>query len=171
MTWQDLDFIRKAKGLSMSELSRMAGRDRKAFSHAIAMRGHTRRTESLWRAFCAVLGVDAPFPRPSLHDQVAAARLAAMARERKARELALELDVPRARGEIPAPPRSTFVRGKRYEIRGSMRGSREADASWMSHTVVTYLRKEGSHHVFRGPGGWLTTWTDAQLVGKRVTSA
>ena len=34
--------------------------------------------------------------------------------------------------------------------------------------VATYLRKEGIHHVSRGPGGWLTTWTDAQLVGMVV---
>ena len=168
MTWEELDARREELGISRAEMSRRAGLSLNAWSNA--MRGHIRRTESLWRTFCAALGVDAPFPRPSLRDQMAAARLAEMARERKARELALELDVPRARGEIPAPPRSTFVRGKRYEIRGSVRGSRDAASTSDVFRPVggTYLRKEGVHHVFKGPGGWLTTWTDAQLVGKKV---
>lgn len=34
---------------------------------------------------------------------------------------------------------------------------------------LRYLRKEGKHHLFRGPGGgWLTAFTDAQLVGATI---
>ncbi|MBQ7262718.1 MAG: transcriptional regulator [Synergistaceae bacterium] len=163
-SWEELDAIRKSIGLTMAELSSLAMRDEGSFE--LAMRGdpaHT--TPSAWRAFCAALGVDAPPPgTPMWSCPPRSQREGAILK-------ALAFDTSRARAEIPIPPRSTFVRGKRYEIRGSMRGSREADASWMSHTVVTYLRKEGVHHMFRGPGGWLTAWTDAQLVGKRVTSA
>ncbi len=34
---------------------------------------------------------------------------------------------------------------------------------------LRYLRKEGKHHLFRGPGGgWLTAFTDAQFVGVTI---
>ena len=33
---------------------------------------------------------------------------------------------------------------------------------------LRYLRKEGAHHVFQSRGGWLMSWTDAQLVGWEV---
>ena len=35
--------------------------------------------------------------------------------------------------------------------------------------VFQYLRKDGKHHIFRElNGGWTRTYTDAQLVGKRI---
>ena len=172
-TWQDLDRLRKAQGLSREELSLRAGHGRCLFSHV--MHGRSDRSKALWRGFCAVLGVDAAEPDAIEEERFLAARRAAYLAARRRQYQAKAMGSPPAStlGEPPVPPRSTFARGKRYEIRGSVRGSR--DASSTSETfrplVATYLRKEGIHHVFRGPGGWLTTWTDAQLVGKRVTSA
>ena len=164
-SWEELDAIRKSIGLTMAELSCLAGRQEGSFELAMqGAPGHT--TPSAWRAFCAALGVDAPPPgTPMWSCPPRSQREGAIVK-------ALSFDASRARAEIPIPPRSTFTRGKRYEIRGSMRGSREAASTSdvFRPVVVTYLRKEGIHHVFRCPGGWLTTWTDAQLVGKRVTT-
>ena len=51
----------------------------------------------------------------------------------------------------------TFERGKRYYI------DKERDWSY------EYVMDEGIHHVFRAcPGGWIQTYTDAQLTGKRI---
>lgn len=36
--------------------------------------------------------------------------------------------------------------------------------------VFIYERKEGRHHMFReATGGWLRTYTDTQLIGKKIT--
>lgn len=36
--------------------------------------------------------------------------------------------------------------------------------------VFVYERKEGIHHMFReSTGGWLRTYTDTQLIGKKIT--
>ena len=35
--------------------------------------------------------------------------------------------------------------------------------------IFVYLRKEGRHHIFREKrGGWIRTYTDTQLMGKKI---
>ena len=54
-----------------------------------------------------------------------------------------------------------FKPGKKYEIKNGTR--------WEFPRVkLTFLRKEGIHHVFQSAAGWLATWTDAQLADVRV---
>ena len=44
-----------------------------------------------------------------------------------------------------------------------LNGDKERDWSY------EYVMDEGIHHVFRAcPGGWIQTYTDAQLTGKRI---
>ncbi len=42
-------------------------------------------------------------------------------------------------------------------------------SSWEQSCIFMFLRKDGIHHVFREVrGGWIRTYTDAQLVGKNI---
>ena len=143
MTWEDLDEIRKSKGLSRKATSRLAGYGENAMGNAI--NGYSRASNKLWRALCELLGVDAPQPKEAPPRKVSAA------------------PAPKPVTEPPRYVAPTFVKGKRYEI------SEQSHRPDIARPVTgTYLRKEGKHHVFKGPGGWLTTWTNAQLVGKRI---
>lgn len=65
--------------------------------------------------------------------------------------------------EIPKNPEFNFSSGRTYEFRN--KGSNIA-------TLFKYVEKRGRHHVFQDVlGGWETTFTDAQLVGKKFTEA
>ncbi|MBQ7262156.1 MAG: helix-turn-helix transcriptional regulator [Synergistaceae bacterium] len=142
ITWNDLDEIRKDKGFSLKEASRLAGYSENAMGNVI--NGHTSASPKLWRALCELLGVDAPpptvVPQRKVHEERAF--------------------VPAV---TPKDVKSTFEEGKRYVIRENER--------YNDHVPLKYLRKEGVHHMFCGPGGWLTAWTDAQLVGKKIEEA
>ncbi|MBQ7263771.1 MAG: hypothetical protein IJR14_08650, partial [Synergistaceae bacterium] len=123
------------------------------------MRGSRRGCVEIWGAVCKVLGVDAPPPpdTPSMRE-----RRWDDDAGRCARRVHVRIDI-----DLPPPPTYTFTPKTRYVIHDGP----SRDRSFWRPLTVTYLRKEGQHHVFRGGQGWLTTWTDAQLVGKRVTSA
>ena len=55
-----------------------------------------------------------------------------------------------------APYERDFVQGRHYVIDGK-------------NTVFEYLRKDGIHHCFKSVrGGWTQTYTDYQLIGKKV---
>ena len=58
-----------------------------------------------------------------------------------------------------------FIHGNKYFIHdSSVTNSWEKDAY-----IFTYQGKQGKHHVFRETrGNWTQTYTDAQLVGKKV---
>ena len=61
--------------------------------------------------------------------------------------------------EIPKNPVYSFTSGVTYSFRH--KGSSEV-------TSLKYVEKRGKHHVFKNVlGGWETTFTDAQLVGKK----
>lgn len=68
-----------------------------------------------------------------------------------------------------------FTEGKCYRIySGGCAGSYDrktlsTGTSWDRDCIFIFLRKEGIHHFFREVrGGWLRTYTDAQLVGKNI---
>ena len=53
----------------------------------------------------------------------------------------------------------TFRTGKRYQI---------GDVGFDAYTFV-FIEKQGIHHCFKEvDGGWTRTYTDAQLVGKKI---
>ena len=72
----------------------------------------------------------------------------------------------------PKPPRFSFSVGHVYNIRDNLMGGQNAD--WINPQygtlcVFRYEGQQGIHHCFReASGGWTRTYTDAQLVGKRI---
>ena len=59
-----------------------------------------------------------------------------------------------------------FIVGKCYAITDSKNPS---EGVILQQPVLRYERKDGIHHVFRAVRGkWITTYTDAQLVGRYV---
>ena len=68
-----------------------------------------------------------------------------------------------------------FTEGKCYRIYGGGqlssydRKAPHQGTSWERDCIFMFLRKEGIHHMFREVrGGWIRTYTDAQLVGKNI---
>mgnify|MGYP007101911272 CR=1 FL=1 len=58
-----------------------------------------------------------------------------------------------------------FIKGKKYFISDKGNYKPEDNESF----VFIYLKKQGRHHVFQhAAGGWLTTRTDQQLIGKKI---
>ena len=69
----------------------------------------------------------------------------------------------------------SFLEGHYYSIYNpSINSNQFGRAAYSSSSderdyTFIYLRKEGIHHVFREiNGGWTRTYTDAQLVGKKI---
>jgi len=60
MTWEDIDTIRKERGLSKRELSRRAGYTPTTFGKVLL--GERHGSEALFCAVCRVLGVDGMMP-------------------------------------------------------------------------------------------------------------
>ena len=59
-----------------------------------------------------------------------------------------------------------FIVGKCYTITDS---KNPPEGAILQQPVLRYERKDGIHHVFRAVRGkWITTYTDAQLVGRCV---
>ena len=75
-----------------------------------------------------------------------------------------------AKSEEPVPPpirpqevSFSFIGGKKYLIADSP--IKILDEVKM----LVYLKKDGKHHMFRNYlGGWITCYTDQQLIGKTV---
>ena len=69
---------------------------------------------------------------------------------------------------IPKNPEYEFDRGKRYMILETERDSKPA----VKDCVFSYEGKRGIHHMFREVRGkWTRTYTDAQLIGKKIKEA
>ena len=70
---------------------------------------------------------------------------------------------------VPLPIRPqevsfSFIGGKTYFINDTPKQSSD------ERNYLVYLRKEGKHHMFRNYlGGWITCFTDPQLIGKTIT--
>ena len=75
-----------------------------------------------------------------------------------------------AKSEEPVPPpirpqevSFSFIGGKTYFINDTPKQSSD------ERNYLVYLRKEGKHHMFRNYlGGWITCFTDPQLIGKSI---
>ena len=65
-----------------------------------------------------------------------------------------------------------FIKGHRYRIWASGKSEGEPDdmkPETGRGCIFVYLRKEGRHHMFKEErGGWLRTYTDIQLKGKKI---
>ena len=66
-----------------------------------------------------------------------------------------------------------FTVGKKYIVSGSGyygKGNHTLDGtSWDNKVVFEYTGKQGIHHCFRSVlGGWSRTYTDYQLIGKKI---
>ena len=72
----------------------------------------------------------------------------------------------------PEPPSFSFKAGHRYSIRDHNAGGKFADGfnpQYGTLCVFRYEGKTGIHHCFREErGGWTRTYTDQQLVGKKI---
>ena len=72
----------------------------------------------------------------------------------------------------PEPVKFMFEAGRSYTIKDTGWRNKECDlispnSGW--NCVFLYMGKSGVHHVFReARGGWQRTYTDAQLIGKRI---
>lgn len=56
----------------------------------------------------------------------------------------------------PQLPKWQFIKGQKYQI----------EAYFRTTAILRFLRDEGIHHIFQSlGGGWLTSYTDPQLVG------
>ena len=65
----------------------------------------------------------------------------------------------------------SFILGKRYYIQEGNPSPYEFEFNPLNGKgcIFIYLRKEGKHHVFREErGGWTRTYTDVQLIGKKI---
>lgn len=67
-----------------------------------------------------------------------------------------------------------FKKGQKYRVDSSGAKTVQYNKGGVNNTekgyVFVYERKEGRHHVFReSTGGWLRTYTDTQLIGKKIT--
>ena len=87
--------------------------------------------------------------------------------ERKAKELA----------ELRAKMKHSFTEGQSYFIFDSGNAKTDSDDFESNDMkpetgkgcIFVYLRKEGRHHIFREKrGGWIRTYTDTQLMGKKI---
>mgnify|MGYP007070251039 CR=1 FL=1 len=69
-----------------------------------------------------------------------------------------------------------FIEGHCYSIYSPLKSGNKYGSSWAFSAAAyersyrfRYLRKDGKHHVFREINcGWTRTYTDAQLVGKKI---
>ena len=88
---------------------------------------------------------------------------------RKEQDVPSDEDLAEPTAEIvPKNPEYEFEIGKSYEILETGRDVKEPVAD----CVFCYESKEGIHHVFREvKGGWTRTYTDAQLVGKKIKAS
>ena len=74
--------------------------------------------------------------------------------------------------ELRAMMTHSFSQGQSYFICDS--GNAKGDSDDMKPEtgkgcIFVYLRKEGRHHMFREKrGGWIRTYTDTQLMGKKI---
>ena len=72
----------------------------------------------------------------------------------------------------PEPPRYEFEPGHQYSILDHYAGGKNIDGinpQYGTLCVFRYEGKAGIHHCFREEnGGWTRTYTDAQLVGKKI---
>mgnify|MGYP006872985829 CR=1 FL=1 len=62
-----------------------------------------------------------------------------------------------------------FKEGQEYRIRALKLGKADKGDHWEAECLFRYECKTGIHYVFREVrGGWIRTYTDAQLVGKVI---
>ena len=87
--------------------------------------------------------------------------------ERKAKELA----------ELRAKMKHSFIAGQSYFIFDSGNAKTDSDDFASNDMkpetgkgcIFVYVRKEGRHHMFKEKrGGWIRTYTDTQLMGKKI---
>ena len=72
----------------------------------------------------------------------------------------------------PEPPSFSFEAGHMYSIRDHNAGGKSVDGfnpQYGTLCVFRYEGKAGIHHCFREErGGWTRTYTDQQLLGKKI---
>ena len=89
----------------------------------------------------------------------------------------LKVDTWRTPPKAPPhqPKQYSFIIGKNYTIRDNKIGTptkTEMCPCSGRFCVFRYEGKTGIHHVFReARGGWQRTYTDAQLIGKKIEEA
>lgn len=79
-----------------------------------------------------------------------------------------ELTLPAERKSVPD---FSFNKGSRYRICDSELGFAGDTFNPLTGNgcVFIYLRKDGKHHIFREQrGGWTRTYTNVQLMGKKI---
>jgi len=89
-----------------------------------------------------------------------------------------DIRVAQEGGSAPIPSNAAikrdFIPGKLYMIRQKRHGGNRIDeyeCDWEEHETFRFMETAGIHHLFRHPiGGWRTSYTDAQLVGVKVTA-
>ena len=141
MEWKDILSAKEERGLTWDQLSHRAGYRPNTVRNAVW--GCGTRSGRLWATLMDVLGLNEEMPEDTPPP-------------RRARTTPAKTE-PKTSSPWTELKRHEFQPGKKYEIRGG--------------TKLKFLRKEGIHHVFQGPGGWLETWTDAQLAGVEVKKA
>ncbi len=78
-------------------------------------------------------------------------------------ELFKAAEGPEEPKERPKPKAWKFKKGELYKITPLTRSGSESFV--FHHIALRFLRNEGRHHIFQSQnGGWLTCYTDAQLV-------
>lgn len=92
-------------------------------------------------------------------------------KKRKAKER--EEQKAREREELRKKMFHSFTAGKEYLIFDSGNAKDIASNDMKPETgkgcIFIYVRKEGRHHMFREKrGGWIRTYTDTQLMGKKI---
>ncbi len=140
MNRNDIKQLRETLGLSQEELGERIGVD--------------KRTIGSWER-----GVNFPTKKHAGSLQAIFDGCPPPAKKKKTRYEIEEESVKRIARNIQAISRS-FTEGKCYTI---------TDNQELQNPILRYERKEGIHHVFREiHGKWIVTYTDAQLIGKKI---
>ena len=137
-----LRFKREQKGLATKDLACQVNLSPSTISNY--ERGKNRPTAESWKRICSVLGIE-------------------ITRDDAWREVQEQF--------IYTPVTFTFTEGQCYSIRNKGVGGAHNVCAWNVEdlAVLRYVGKHGIHHCFKDiHGGWGRTYTDAQLIGKKI---
>ena len=165
---RDIKNLRTRKGLSVPQLAEISGLSEKSIYYYETL----DRIPSVnsYNSLAEALGWDEikkPAPKISKHSK----KKKSVEKKKKSYDavpIPDEKPVPNCK-----PPAFDFVIGKCYKIfTASPYANNERHSQgtvWDKSFTLRYEGKQGIHHVFREViGGWITTRTDQQLIGKKI---
>ena len=139
---------REQKGLTSKELAYQVNLSPTTISSY--ERGRTRPSAEYWEHICSVLDIDVmSLPQSNVSDTL--------------QEVQEQFKYE--------PVTFTFTEGQCYSIRNKGVGGAHNVCAWNVEdlAVLRYVGKHGIHHCFKDiHGGWGRTYTDAQLIGKKI---